>query len=126
CALPRNPTPNPHLGPATRGCRFLGWCCCRRPDQLRALPGSSPRSLVCCMTANSPAAAGRGWHGCCSTTESLLVKWLVHLRTELDPGTLVPVGWIAVGDSPVIATERLSVMSRQADGSAVPARCPGA
>ncbi len=31
------------------------------------------------------------------------INGLVHLRTVLPPGTLVPIGWIAVGDPPLIA-----------------------
>jgi len=33
----------------------------------------------------------------------LRINALVHLRTVLPPGTLVPIGWIAVGDPPLIA-----------------------
>ena len=31
------------------------------------------------------------------------INGLVHLRTVLPPGTLVPIGWVAVGDPPLIA-----------------------
>lgn len=31
------------------------------------------------------------------------INALVHLRTVLPPGTLVPIGWVAVGDPPLIA-----------------------
>jgi len=33
----------------------------------------------------------------------LRINALVHLRTVLPPGTLVPIGWVAVGDPPLIA-----------------------
>jgi len=31
------------------------------------------------------------------------INGLVHLRTVLPPGTLVPIGWVAVGEPPLIA-----------------------
>ena len=41
----------------------------------------------------------------------LRINALVHLRTVLPPGTLVPIGWIAVGDPPLIAPRERHAVS---------------
>ena len=61
----------------------------RRRRGRRLLPGHRPRRVF------NGARLGRGCQ--------LRINALVRLRTVLPPGTLVPIGWIAVGDPPLIA-----------------------